>query len=89
MKAARIHAYGDASQIRIEEAPLPQIGPDDLLIRTVAASVNPVDWKIRRGYLAQMIPVVGAPIGAFVNWRLLERLGDTAVYGNRMRELAR
>lgn len=56
MKAARIHAYGDASQIRIEEAPLPQIGPDDLLIRTVAASVNPVDWKIRRGYLAQMIP---------------------------------
>lgn len=39
--------------------------------------------------MAQMIPIVGAPIGAFVNWRLLERLGDTAVNGYRMRWLAR
>jgi len=56
MKAARIHAYGDADQIRVEDAPMPAIGPDDLLIRTVAASVNPVDWKIRRGYLEKMLP---------------------------------
>lgn len=56
MKAARIHAYGDADQIRIEDAPLPAIGPDDVLIRAVAASVNPVDWKIRRGYLEKMLP---------------------------------
>lgn len=56
------------------------------------------DWRtFQREYrdyidlakLAQMIPVVGAPIGAFVNWRLLERLGDTAVNGYRMRWLAR
>jgi hypothetical protein len=39
--------------------------------------------------LAQLIPVVGAPIGAFVNWRLLERLGETAMNGYRMRWLAR
>lgn len=56
MKAARIHAYGAADQIRIEDAPMPAIGPDDVLIRAVAASVNPVDWKIRRGYLAKMLP---------------------------------
>ncbi len=56
MKAARIHAYGDADQIRIEDAPTPAIGAADVLIRTVAASVNPVDWKIRRGYLAKMLP---------------------------------
>ena len=37
--------------------------------------------------LAQMIPVVGAPIGAIVNWRLLERLGETAMNGYRMRWL--
>lgn len=55
MKAARIHAYGAPEVIRVEDAPMPEIGPDDLLIRTVAASVNPVDWKIRRGYLAQML----------------------------------
>jgi len=39
--------------------------------------------------MAQMIPLVGAPIGAFVNWRLLDRLGETAVNGYRMRWLER
>ena len=34
-----------------------------------------------------MIPIVGAPIGAIVNWRLLERLGETAINGYRMRAL--
>lgn len=55
MKAARIHAYGTPDVIRVEAAPMPEIGPDDVLVRAVAASVNPVDWKIRRGYLAQML----------------------------------
>ncbi len=56
MKAARIHAYGAPSEIRIEEAPLPTLNDDDVLIRVVATSVNPVDWKIRKGYLNAMIP---------------------------------
>lgn len=38
--------------------------------------------------MAQMIPVVGAPIGAVVNWRLVERLGETAMMACRMRWLA-
>jgi NADPH:quinone reductase-like Zn-dependent oxidoreductase len=56
MKAARIHDYGDSSQIRIEDAPLPALNDDDVLIRVVATSVNPVDWKIRKGYLKSFIP---------------------------------
>lgn len=56
MKAARIHAYGDSSEIRIEDAPLPTLNDDDVLIRVVATSVNPVDWKIRKGYLKSFIP---------------------------------
>lgn len=55
MKAARIHSYGDASKIVVEEAPLPVLGPEDVLVRAVAASVNPVDWKIRRGNLAHLL----------------------------------
>ena len=35
--------------------------------------------------LAQMLPVVGAPVGAIVNWRLVEHLGTTAVMAYRMR----
>ncbi|MDP3261838.1 MAG: NADP-dependent oxidoreductase [Tabrizicola sp.] len=56
MKAARIHAYGASSEIRIEDAPLPMLNDDDVLIRVVATSVNPVDWKIRKGYLKAFIP---------------------------------
>lgn len=56
MKAARIHAYGASSEIRIEDAPLPTLADDDVLIRVVATSVNPVDWKIRKGYLKSFIP---------------------------------
>jgi hypothetical protein len=35
--------------------------------------------------LAQLLPVVGAPVGAIVNWRLVEHLGTTAVMAYRMR----
>jgi NADPH:quinone reductase-like Zn-dependent oxidoreductase len=56
MKAARIHAYGASSEIRIEDAPLPTLANNDVLIRVVATSVNPVAWKIRKGYLKSFIP---------------------------------
>lgn len=56
MKAVRIHEYGDESVLRFEDAPRPVCAADDVLIRVVGSSVNPVDWKIRRGYLKEMIP---------------------------------
>lgn len=55
MKAIRIHAYGDASVLRHEEAPRPTVGDEDVLIRVVGTSVNPVDWKIRQGHLTSML----------------------------------
>ena len=38
--------------------------------------------------LAQLIPLIGAPVGAVVNWRLTERVGHTAINAYRMRWLA-
>lgn len=38
--------------------------------------------------MVQLIPVIGAPVGAVVNWRLTQRLGETAMNGYRMRWLA-
>jgi NADPH:quinone reductase-like Zn-dependent oxidoreductase len=55
MKAVRIHKYGDQSELSYEEAPLPTVGANDVLIRVVAAAVNPVDWKIREGHLKDMV----------------------------------
>lgn len=56
MKAVRIHQYGGREVLSHDEIPVPEIGPDEVLVRVVAASINPVDWKVRAGYLAQMIP---------------------------------
>jgi NADPH:quinone reductase-like Zn-dependent oxidoreductase len=55
MKAIRIHTYGDINTIRYEDAPLPEPGPADVRVRVHATAVNPVDWKIRAGYLAKML----------------------------------
>ena len=55
MKAVRIHSYGGADVLRYEDAPEPKIGDDDVLVRVVGSSVNPIDWKVREGYLREMI----------------------------------
>src|SRR5579859_7298134 len=49
MKAVQIYGYGGADQLRYEEVPTPRPGPDEVLIKLAATSVNPIDWKIRRG----------------------------------------
>jgi len=56
MKAVRIHKYGGPEVLIFEDAPRPAPGPGELLIRVCAAGVNPVDWKIRAGYLKDIRP---------------------------------
>jgi NADPH:quinone reductase-like Zn-dependent oxidoreductase len=55
MKAVRMHSYGGPEVLVYEDAPRPTPGPGEVLIRVHAVGVNPVDWKIREGYLKQMI----------------------------------
>jgi NADPH:quinone reductase-like Zn-dependent oxidoreductase len=49
MKAIRIHSYGGPEVLKYEDAPRPIPNDDDVLIKVLAAGVNPVDWKIRQG----------------------------------------
>jgi NADPH:quinone reductase-like Zn-dependent oxidoreductase len=49
MKAVRIYGYGHADQLRYEEVPTPVPGPNEVLVKLAATSINPIDWKIRRG----------------------------------------
>lgn len=44
-----IHEYGEANVFREEDVPKPTPRAHDVLVRVCAASVNPVDWKIRSG----------------------------------------
>jgi len=57
MKAVRIHAYGDSSVLSLEEAPMPVVADDDILIRVHAAGVNPADTQFRRGDYRSFIPM--------------------------------
>jgi NADPH:quinone reductase-like Zn-dependent oxidoreductase len=62
MKAIRVHEYGGPEVLKYEEAPRPEPGPGEVLVRIRAAGVNPVDWKVREGHrreaLAYRMPFV-------------------------------
>ena len=65
MKAIRFHEYGEASVLSLEDVPKPEVGPGDVLVRVHAAGVNPVDWKIRAGYLKAFRPY---PLPFILGW---------------------
>jgi NADPH:quinone reductase-like Zn-dependent oxidoreductase len=50
MRAIRIHEHGGPETLKVEEVPEPQPGPDDLLVRMRATSVNHRDVWIRKGH---------------------------------------
>ncbi|WP_194815363.1 NADP-dependent oxidoreductase [Nocardia sp. XZ_19_385] len=56
MKAFMVEKYGDATGMRAAEVPDPQVGADDVLVKIHAASVNPLDMKIRNGELKAILP---------------------------------
>lgn len=52
MKAIRIGAFGGPEVLKLEEIPIPQPQQSEFLVKIQAASVNPVDYKIREGKYA-------------------------------------
>jgi hypothetical protein len=85
-------AFSDVEhRVRVLEA------MDDWDARPHPADLADFDWRafqqqyrdhIDLAKLAQLLPVVGAPVGAVVNWRLTAQLGETAMMAYRMRWLA-
>src|SRR5215470_4255580 len=52
MKAVAIHQYGGPEVLKYEDIPRPEPEPNQILIRVIAAGVNPVDGMIRSGMFA-------------------------------------
>ncbi len=55
MKAVIIHDYGSSDVLKLEDVPVPEIGPDEVLVKVSYSSVNPFDWKIREGFVKSWI----------------------------------
>lgn len=49
MKAALIYSFGPTDVLAVENVATPVPGPNDVLVKVNAASVNPIDYKIRSG----------------------------------------
>jgi len=61
MKAMAATAFGDPDVLKLVDVSQPAVGPQDILIEVDHAALNPVDTKIRRGYLGErQFPLVGA-----------------------------
>ena len=54
MKRIQYDRYGGPEVLRLDEVELPTPGPGQIRVRVRAASVNPMDWKIRQGDLKAM-----------------------------------
>ena len=58
MRAVVIHRYGGPEELKFEDnVPEPQISGSTVLIRAAAASVNPIDWKVRSGTRRKDFPL--------------------------------
>ncbi|MDM8101493.1 MULTISPECIES: NADP-dependent oxidoreductase [Oceanobacillus] len=57
MKAIIIEQYGDANQLKEkDDIPVPEIKDNQVLVEMHATSINPIDWKLREGYLQEGVP---------------------------------
>jgi NADPH:quinone reductase-like Zn-dependent oxidoreductase len=54
MKLVRIHAFGGSDVLSLDHVPVPEPQDGEVLVRVHAASVNPVDFKIRSGGYPQV-----------------------------------
>ena len=57
MKAIVVHQYGGPEVLKFEDYPDPVPGPDEVLVRVAAASVNPIDYKRRAGLTKDFYPL--------------------------------
>ena len=62
MRAVVLTDYGDVDRLELRELPDPTPGPNEILVRVAAASINPIDWKLRSGagraYMPLELPAV-------------------------------
>jgi NADPH:quinone reductase-like Zn-dependent oxidoreductase len=77
MRAVEMTRFGGPEVVRVSEVVKPAApGPGRVLIRVAAAGINPVDWKIREGYMKDVMPFTFPTILGFEIAGTIEALGE-------------
>ncbi len=74
-RALRLHAYGGPEGLHLDRLPRPTPGAGEVLVRVHAAGLNPLDWKLRNGWLQSVFPL---PLPATLG---LELAGEVVATG--------
>ncbi|UNZ16952.1 NADP-dependent oxidoreductase [Streptomyces sp. 891-h] len=82
MRAVQIDRFGAPDVLGLVEVPQPEPGPGEVLIRTVATSINPVDDKTREGAIGEGAP----PLPMRLGWDLAGIVVDPGDSGFRTGE---
>ena len=56
MRAIAVNEWGGREALELIDVEPPPVAPDGVLVRVRAASLNPVDYKVREGNLAGLFP---------------------------------
>ncbi|MDW7671107.1 MAG: zinc-dependent alcohol dehydrogenase family protein [Bacillota bacterium] len=81
MKAMVINVFGEPEVFQLAEIEKPVPGPDQVLIRVRASSVNPIDVKIRSGAVPAVAPPFPAVLGVDV-------AGEIVALGSEIKDLS-
>jgi NADPH:quinone reductase-like Zn-dependent oxidoreductase len=81
MKAVVLTAYGDVDKLELRDMPDPHAGPGAIVVRMAGASVNPLDWKMRRGAGKDRFPLqFPAILGRDVSGEVVEVGKDVTTF---------
>jgi NADPH:quinone reductase-like Zn-dependent oxidoreductase len=65
MQAVRVHAFGGPEELRLDEVPVAEPGPGEVLVRVHAVGLNPPDWYLREGMPGvppELLPPIDLPL---------------------------
>ena len=76
MRAARM--YGYQQPLRVEEVPVPEIGPDEILVKVAAAGMCRSDYQLVDGYFKGPFPVTAIAVDVNGLKAVNDQLGHAA-----------
>jgi NADPH:quinone reductase-like Zn-dependent oxidoreductase len=56
MEFVRIDTFGSREVMKFRKLPIATLGLNEILLKVKAASINPIDWKIREGNIPRSNP---------------------------------